>query len=112
MAIDTAELLRPACYPHPVREVEMVQTHISIVCLAGERVYKLKKPVTLPFLDFGTPALRRTSSRPVAEYPFSDRATTPARIRASRLVPKAGSTRGGRPLLRGRTGMADSDVMI
>ena len=58
MAIDVAALQRPECYPHPVGDVEVTQTHISIVCLAGERAYKLKKPVTLPFLDFGTPALR------------------------------------------------------
>ncbi|HWP99794.1 MAG TPA: AAA family ATPase, partial [Vicinamibacterales bacterium] len=58
MTFEIAELLAPECYPHPVDGVEVVQTHISIVCLAGDRVYKLKKPVTLPFLDFGTPALR------------------------------------------------------
>jgi len=58
VTIDAAELLRPECYPHPSDGLEVVQTHISIVCLAGERAYKLKKPVTLPFLDFGTPALR------------------------------------------------------
>jgi hypothetical protein len=58
VTIDVAELRRPECYPHPTAGVEIVQTHISIVCLAGDRVYKLKKPVTLPFLDFSTPALR------------------------------------------------------
>jgi hypothetical protein len=58
VTIDVAELRRPECYPHPTDGVEIVQTHISIVCLAGDRVYKLKKPVTLPFLDFSTSALR------------------------------------------------------
>src|SRR5262247_2597220 len=53
-----SELRRADCYPHPVADVEVVQTHISIVCLAGERVYKLKKAVRLPFLDFSTPQLR------------------------------------------------------
>lgn len=52
-------LLQPARYPHPVQTVELVQTHISWVLLAGEFAYKIKKPVTLQFLDFGTLAQRR-----------------------------------------------------
>lgn len=39
--------------------VQLHETHISWVLLAGERAYKLKKPVRLPFLDFSTPALRK-----------------------------------------------------
>jgi uncharacterized protein len=39
--------------------VEVRETHISWVFLAGERAYKLKKPLVLPFLDYGTPARRR-----------------------------------------------------
>jgi hypothetical protein len=31
-------------YPHPVGEVILRETHMSWVCLAGDRVYKLKKP--------------------------------------------------------------------
>ena len=49
----------PACYPHPVDRVEVLETHISWVLLAGEFAYKVKKPIRLPFLDFSTPALRR-----------------------------------------------------
>ena len=37
----------------------MVQTHISVVFLAGDLVYKIKKPVDLGFLDFTTLELRR-----------------------------------------------------
>jgi uncharacterized protein len=33
------------------------------VFLAGDRVYKLKKPIVLPFLDYGTPARRLMMSR-------------------------------------------------
>ncbi|MCA9659989.1 MAG: AAA family ATPase [Myxococcales bacterium] len=40
-------------------EVEVIQTHISVVFLVGEAVIKLKKPVRLPFLDYSTLALRR-----------------------------------------------------
>src|SRR6476469_11102553 len=54
-----AALRDPAVYPHPVDRVELVETHISWVFLAGERVYKVKKPVDLGFLDFTTLARRR-----------------------------------------------------
>ncbi len=47
-------LLEPAGYPHPVKSVELIQTHISYVTLAGEFVYKWKKPVNFGFLDFST----------------------------------------------------------
>ncbi len=47
-------LLDPAAYPHPVDAVELVQTHISFVLLAGEFVYKFKKEVNFGFLDFST----------------------------------------------------------
>ncbi len=52
-------LLRPAAYPHPVDRVQLLQTHISYVLLAGEHVYKIKKPVDFGFLDFSTLAKRR-----------------------------------------------------
>jgi len=47
------EALRsPACYPHPVKEVKLLETHISWVLLAGDFVYKIKKPVDFGFLNF------------------------------------------------------------
>ncbi|MBY0527647.1 MAG: AAA family ATPase [Gemmataceae bacterium] len=54
-----AALSQPVAYPYPVERVEVVQTHISAVFLAGDFVYKVKKPVTLGFLDFGTLDRRR-----------------------------------------------------
>lgn len=33
---------------------EQVETHISLIFLGDERVYKLKKAVTLPYVDFST----------------------------------------------------------
>jgi aminoglycoside phosphotransferase family enzyme len=47
-------LLDPAAYPHPVAEVQLIQTHISHVLIAGDHVYKFKKPVDFGFLDFST----------------------------------------------------------
>src|SRR5712691_4021668 len=52
-------LARPECYPHHPAQVEVVQTHISAVFLAGNVVYKLKKPVRFSFLDYSTLALRQ-----------------------------------------------------
>jgi aminoglycoside phosphotransferase family enzyme len=52
-------LLDPSVYPHQTGRVELVQTHISYVLLAGEFVYKIKKPVDFGFLDFTTLAKRK-----------------------------------------------------
>ena len=38
---------------------ELRETHISWVVLTGDRAYKIKKPVTFPFLDYGTLERRR-----------------------------------------------------
>ncbi|MFN3884606.1 MAG: AAA family ATPase [Rhodocyclaceae bacterium] len=43
--------------PDPLETVR--ETHISWVLLAGPYAYKIKKPVTLPFLDYGTVEKRR-----------------------------------------------------
>jgi aminoglycoside phosphotransferase family enzyme/predicted kinase len=43
--------------------VELRETHISWVFLVGDRAYKLKKPLVLPFVDYGTPARRRALCR-------------------------------------------------
>ena len=40
-------------------EVEVIETHISRVFLAGERVYKLKRAVKLPYVDFTDPKTRK-----------------------------------------------------
>lgn len=39
-------------YPHRPAQVELRQTHISYVFLAGKYVYKVKKPVRFAFLDY------------------------------------------------------------
>jgi aminoglycoside phosphotransferase family enzyme/predicted kinase len=47
-----AALRNPELYPHAVRDIEVIETHISWVILTGDYAYKLKKPVDLGFLDF------------------------------------------------------------
>ncbi len=56
-------LSRPEAYPYRVDRVEVRQTHISVVFLAGEFAYKIKKPVNLGFLDFSTLARRERDCR-------------------------------------------------
>lgn len=47
-------LRQPSSYPHRPSEVTAKETHMSWVFMAGERVFKLKKPVRYPYLDFTT----------------------------------------------------------
>ncbi len=57
--LDPRALLTPRALGHPATDPHLVETHISWVVLAGERAYKIRKPVRLPFLDFTTLAARR-----------------------------------------------------
>jgi aminoglycoside phosphotransferase family enzyme len=53
------DLLDPASLPDATERVSLVQTHISLVFVADEFVYKVKKPVNFGFLDFTTLEKRR-----------------------------------------------------
>jgi aminoglycoside phosphotransferase family enzyme/predicted kinase len=44
---------------HGGARVERIDTHSAVVCLAGARVYKLKRAVRFDYLDFSTVELRR-----------------------------------------------------
>ena len=44
-------MMRPAFYPEHPEKVELIQTHISYVFIAGAFVYKLKKAVRFSFID-------------------------------------------------------------
>jgi len=52
-------LLQADAYPHPVQQIELVETHISYVLLTGDYAYKIKKSLDLGFLDFSTLAKRQ-----------------------------------------------------
>lgn len=54
-----AALSDPSAYDHEVDAMEVHQTHISVVFLAGAYAYKLKKPLNLGFLDYSTLEKRR-----------------------------------------------------
>ncbi|HWW46959.1 MAG TPA: hypothetical protein VNZ94_03865 [Xanthobacteraceae bacterium] len=61
---EKAEFLsRPAAYADAPAQVTCRETHMSWVFLAGDRVYKLKKPVRFPYLDFSTLARREAACR-------------------------------------------------
>jgi aminoglycoside phosphotransferase family enzyme/predicted kinase len=63
-AVEPRELLDAMRDPRfygadPNEPVELRETHVSWVFLVGDRAYKLKKPLVLPFLDYGDVAARR-----------------------------------------------------
>ncbi len=66
-SFDAAEALvrqlqsQPQAFGHAAEAVECIETHISWLLLAGDFVYKFKKPLKLDFLDFSTTALRRAA---------------------------------------------------
>ncbi|MFC1934092.1 hypothetical protein ACFLWC_02855 [Chloroflexota bacterium] len=47
-------LFDPKAYPDASQRVELLQTQMSFVFLAGDYVYKVKKPVNLGYLDYTT----------------------------------------------------------
>lgn len=58
-----AFLRRPDAYGCAPHEVSTRETHMSWLFSARDRVYKLKKPVRFPFLDFSTLAKRERACR-------------------------------------------------
>lgn len=59
-----AFLTDPASYPNHPGRIETIETHAAVVVLAGDKAYKIKKRVKLPFLDFTTlPERQRALTR-------------------------------------------------
>ncbi|MDD5180399.1 MAG: AAA family ATPase [Gallionellaceae bacterium] len=54
-----AALLDGRRYPHSIKSVRLIETHISWVLLAGRYAYKIKKALDLDFLNFTTLEARR-----------------------------------------------------
>jgi len=52
-------LMAPERYDHAVKDIQLIETHISWVILTGTYAYKIKKPVDFGFLDFSTLEKRR-----------------------------------------------------
>ena len=87
-------LSRAAAYPFPVDDVVHRETHMSWVFLAGDRVYKLKKPVRFPYLDFSTLDRREAACR--AEFSLNRRLAPDVYIGVAPLtVSRQGLSLGG-----------------
>jgi hypothetical protein len=64
MRTGEVDLLAPVRLNDLARTASRVaQTHVSILFFVEDRVYKLKKPVSLPFLDLSTAAARERNCR-------------------------------------------------
>jgi aminoglycoside phosphotransferase family enzyme len=84
LADKVAFLSDPAAYPGLGREIETIETHMSLVFLVGDRAFKLKKPVRFPYLDFSTLAARETYCR--AELALNRRLAPDVYLRVARLA--------------------------
>jgi uncharacterized protein len=54
-------LSTPSSYGAAVERVDVIETHASLVFLAGDRAYKLKRAVKYPYLDFPSAERRRVA---------------------------------------------------
>jgi uncharacterized protein len=54
-------LSKASSYEAAAERVDVIETHVSLVFLIGERAYKLKRAVKLPYLDFSTVEKRRAA---------------------------------------------------
>ena len=54
-----AFLSKPSSYGPAIGRVDVIETHVSLVFLAGDRAYKLKRAVKYPYLDFSAPEHRQ-----------------------------------------------------
>ena len=91
-----AFLSRPDTYGRANLAVDRIESHISIVFLAGDRAYKLKRAVRFPYLDFSTPALRAAACE--AEVALNRRTAPDTYIGVVPVV----RDRGGRLRLGGK----------
>ena len=81
-------LSRPEAYELRPASVVRRETHMSWVFLAGSEVYKLKKPVRFPYLDFSTLERREAACR--AELRLNRRLAPDVYIGVVPLVERAG----------------------
>jgi aminoglycoside phosphotransferase family enzyme/predicted kinase len=77
--------------PAPGASAELRETHISWVVLEGDRAYKIKKPVVLPFLDYGSIERRHELCR--EEVRLNRRLAPEVYLGVGTLVPDSGGVR-------------------
>ena len=64
-------------------KIEIIETHISCIFLAGDRAWKMKREVKLPYVDFSRPELRLESCRKEVEL---NSLTAPSLYLAARRI--------------------------
>src|ERR1700757_3885415 len=88
MADDQRDIIEflstPSSYGTTVERVDVIETHASLVFLAGDRAYKLKRAVKYPYLDFSTPEHRRRACE--AELALNRRTAPTLYLEAQALV--------------------------
>ena len=75
---------------HRGAAVETMETHISYIFLAGDRAYKMKRAVRLPYADFSTPGLRLAACQ--KELGLNSRTAPELYLRVRRIICKADGT--------------------
>jgi uncharacterized protein len=85
-------------------KVEIVTTHASLVFLAGDRAFKLKRAVRYPYLDFSTPERRLDACRTELEL---NRRTAPSLYLGVRTITR---DTDGRLAFDGRGSLVDAVV--
>ncbi len=95
MADDLVAALRAPAFWGATEPVELRETHISWVFLTGERAYKLKKPIRLPFLDYTTAERRRAMCE--AEVRLNRRLAPDLYLGVRSLVQRDGTLALGEP---------------
>lgn len=100
--VTVAMLLDPATYGDNA-PVESIETHISRIFLVGERAFKLKRAVKLPYVDFSTPELRLAACQKEVEM---NSRTAPSLYRGVRRITRDGN----HPVLDGPGELVDAVI--
>jgi aminoglycoside phosphotransferase family enzyme/predicted kinase len=82
-------LSKNSVWPNASGSVEWIQTHISHVFLVGDRVFKLRKDVELPFLDFSTRKLRNADCQ--REVDLNRRLSPTIYLGVAQIISREGS---------------------
>ena len=90
-------LLRARAYPHRVRAVDLIETHISWVLLTGKFAYKIKRPVHYAFVDLRSSdhAICRQESARIALHPDVGRSCAHAHAGRGSGTPPPQTSAGG-----------------
>lgn len=101
-----AFLSDPSCHGAHIDNVDRIDTHGALIFLAGDRAYKLKRAVKLPYLDFSTVSKRGIACNHEMER---NKAAAPGLYIAARPVVRAPS---GRLILAVTNDLTETDHVV